>query len=195
MNKFAPQSLQSAGDFIARETKFGAMNYKPLDVVLHRGEGVYVWGRRNALDQPDLIQRFAEPRQGIGADLGDEIPSSVGGVDILHFREAAQRAGHLAGLLAFNRDAHHRADAAGLDFGGGADGETANGARGEHPGNAVLHRTPRGLELFRQRCRRLAGIGAQQCQELAIDLVHHIAIRFWQDARILANSSSLSAFC
>src|ERR1700743_1868927 len=43
MNKFAPQTLQSAGDFIARETKFGAMNYKPLDVVLRRGEGVYVW--------------------------------------------------------------------------------------------------------------------------------------------------------
>ena len=37
MNQFAPQKLQSAGDFIAREAEFGAMNYKPLDVVLRRG--------------------------------------------------------------------------------------------------------------------------------------------------------------
>src|SRR5712671_1218790 len=31
------------GDIIAREALYGAMNYKPLDVVLTRGEGVYVW--------------------------------------------------------------------------------------------------------------------------------------------------------
>src|SRR6478752_888951 len=30
-------------DFIAREARFGAKNYKPLDVVLARGEGVHVW--------------------------------------------------------------------------------------------------------------------------------------------------------
>lgn len=38
-----------AADFIAREARYGARNYKPLDVVLTRGEGVYVWdvdGRR-----------------------------------------------------------------------------------------------------------------------------------------------------
>ena len=36
-------------DFIAVETEYGAKNYKPLNVVLTRGEGVYVWdveGRR-----------------------------------------------------------------------------------------------------------------------------------------------------
>jgi ornithine--oxo-acid transaminase len=36
-------------DFIAAEAEYGAKNYKPLDVVLTRGEGVYVWdieGRR-----------------------------------------------------------------------------------------------------------------------------------------------------
>ncbi|MDB5409568.1 MAG: Ornithine/acetylornithine aminotransferase [Rhodospirillales bacterium] len=32
-----------AADFIARETHYGARNYQPLDVVLTRGEGVYVW--------------------------------------------------------------------------------------------------------------------------------------------------------
>lgn len=30
-------------DFIAREMQYGASNYKPLDVVLTRGKGVYVW--------------------------------------------------------------------------------------------------------------------------------------------------------
>jgi len=35
-------SLTSA-DFIAIEQELGARNYKPLDVVLTRGEGVYVW--------------------------------------------------------------------------------------------------------------------------------------------------------
>ena len=34
---------QSTADYIAREAQFGAKNYKPLDVVLSRGEGVYVW--------------------------------------------------------------------------------------------------------------------------------------------------------
>jgi len=38
-----------AASFIERETRYGARNYKPLDVVLTRGEGVWVWdvdGRR-----------------------------------------------------------------------------------------------------------------------------------------------------
>ncbi|CDZ32484.1 Hypothetical protein NGAL_HAMBI1145_12550 [Neorhizobium galegae bv. officinalis] len=30
-------------DFIAIEGRLGANNYKPLDVVLERGAGVYVW--------------------------------------------------------------------------------------------------------------------------------------------------------
>ena len=63
MNHFAPQTLQSAGDFIARETEFGAMNYKPLDVVLQRGEGVYVWdveGRRYL----DCLSAYSAVNQG-----------------------------------------------------------------------------------------------------------------------------------
>ena len=30
-------------DLIALEGRYGAKNYKPLDVVLTRGQGVYVW--------------------------------------------------------------------------------------------------------------------------------------------------------
>src|ERR1700744_2296549 len=63
MNKFAPQTLQSAGDFIARGTQFGAMNSKPLDVVLRRGEGVYVWdvdGRRYL----DCLSAYSAVNQG-----------------------------------------------------------------------------------------------------------------------------------
>ena len=36
-------------DLMALETEYGARNYKPLDVILTRGEGVHVWdvdGRR-----------------------------------------------------------------------------------------------------------------------------------------------------
>jgi ornithine--oxo-acid transaminase len=33
----------AAQDYIATETRLGAHNYKPLDVVLSRGEGVWVW--------------------------------------------------------------------------------------------------------------------------------------------------------
>ncbi len=32
-----------ATDYLALESEYGARNYKPLDVVLTRGEGVYVW--------------------------------------------------------------------------------------------------------------------------------------------------------
>lgn len=34
---------QQAADLIGTESRLGAHNYKPLDVVLARGEGVYVW--------------------------------------------------------------------------------------------------------------------------------------------------------
>ncbi len=39
----APRSYATPQDYIAAEKDYGASNYKPLDVVLSRGEGVYVW--------------------------------------------------------------------------------------------------------------------------------------------------------
>jgi len=42
MNDIALSRTRSA-DLIALEALYGAKNYKPLDVVLTRGEGVYVW--------------------------------------------------------------------------------------------------------------------------------------------------------
>jgi ornithine--oxo-acid transaminase len=30
-------------DYIRLENEYGAMNYRPLDVVLTRGEGIWVW--------------------------------------------------------------------------------------------------------------------------------------------------------
>ena len=39
----APRSYATPQDYIAAENDYGASNYKPLDVVLSRGEGVYVW--------------------------------------------------------------------------------------------------------------------------------------------------------
>ena len=39
----APRSYATPQDYIAAEKDYSASNYKPLDVVLSRGEGVYVW--------------------------------------------------------------------------------------------------------------------------------------------------------
>jgi len=63
MNRFTPIALPKAGEYIARETEFGARNYKPLDVVLTRGEGVYVWdvdGRRYL----DCLSAYSAVNQG-----------------------------------------------------------------------------------------------------------------------------------
>jgi ornithine--oxo-acid transaminase len=39
----SPSHPVSTAQFLALEERYGASNYKPLDVVLTRGEGVYVW--------------------------------------------------------------------------------------------------------------------------------------------------------
>jgi ornithine--oxo-acid transaminase len=60
MNHIAPQGT---AEIIARESAFGATNYKPLDVVLTRGEGVYVWdveGRRYL----DCLSAYSAVNQG-----------------------------------------------------------------------------------------------------------------------------------
>jgi ornithine--oxo-acid transaminase len=52
-----------AADLIALEARYGARNYKPLDVVLTRGEGVYVWdveGRRYL----DCLSAYSAVNQG-----------------------------------------------------------------------------------------------------------------------------------
>src|SRR5208337_2022608 len=50
-------------DFVSVETEYGAKNYKPLDVVLTRGEGVWVWdieGRRYL----DCLSAYSAVNQG-----------------------------------------------------------------------------------------------------------------------------------
>jgi ornithine--oxo-acid transaminase len=42
-NKAEKNMPHTTTDYIALEDKYGAKNYKPLDVVLSRGEGVWVW--------------------------------------------------------------------------------------------------------------------------------------------------------
>jgi ornithine--oxo-acid transaminase len=62
MNDIALQRSLSA-DLIALEARYGAKNYKPLDVVLTRGEGVYVWdveGRRYL----DCLSAYSAVNQG-----------------------------------------------------------------------------------------------------------------------------------
>ena len=53
----------SAADLIAIESELGAHNYKPLDVVLTRGEGVWVWdvdGKRYL----DCLSAYSAVNQG-----------------------------------------------------------------------------------------------------------------------------------
>lgn len=54
---------RSSADFIALEAAYGASNYKPLDVVLSRGQGVYVYdveGRRYL----DCLSSYSAVNQG-----------------------------------------------------------------------------------------------------------------------------------
>jgi len=56
-------SAHLAQDLIDLETRYGAKNYKPLDVVLTRGQGVYVWdveGRRYL----DCLSAYSAVNQG-----------------------------------------------------------------------------------------------------------------------------------
>jgi ornithine--oxo-acid transaminase len=43
MPALKPRRFTAAADFIETENVYGATNYKPLDVVLTRGEGIHVW--------------------------------------------------------------------------------------------------------------------------------------------------------
>jgi ornithine--oxo-acid transaminase len=57
------QAPSRAAALIELETEYGANNYKPLDVVLSRGEGVYVWdvdGRRYL----DCLSAYSAVNQG-----------------------------------------------------------------------------------------------------------------------------------
>jgi ornithine--oxo-acid transaminase len=50
-------------DFIATEARLGAHNYKPLDVVLSRGEGVFVWDT-NGNRYLDCLSAYSAVNQG-----------------------------------------------------------------------------------------------------------------------------------
>lgn len=55
--------IRTSADYIALEETYGASNYKPLDVVLTRGQGVYVWdveGRRYL----DCLSSYSAVNQG-----------------------------------------------------------------------------------------------------------------------------------
>jgi ornithine--oxo-acid transaminase len=63
MNDLALERRALTAGFIALEAEYGAKNYKPLDVVLTRGEGVHVWdveGRRYL----DCLSAYSAVNQG-----------------------------------------------------------------------------------------------------------------------------------
>jgi ornithine--oxo-acid transaminase len=55
--------VSATTDFLALEAEYGARNYKPLDVIITRGEGVYLWdveGRRYL----DCLSAYSAVNQG-----------------------------------------------------------------------------------------------------------------------------------
>jgi len=55
--------MHRAQEFIALENQYNAKNYKPLDVVLERGEGIWVWdveGNRYL----DFLSAYSAVNQG-----------------------------------------------------------------------------------------------------------------------------------
>ena len=40
-------NIKNSAEFIALENQYGAHNYHPLPVVLHKGEGIFVWDEGN----------------------------------------------------------------------------------------------------------------------------------------------------
>jgi ornithine--oxo-acid transaminase len=59
----SPAAPLATADFMALEALYGATNYKPLDVVLRRGQGVWVWdveGRRYL----DCLSAYSAVNQG-----------------------------------------------------------------------------------------------------------------------------------
>jgi hypothetical protein len=162
--------------------------------LVHAGEQQRGFGRRNAFDQADLVQRLAESGQRVGADLCHKVPATIGCMDLLHFGKAAQRADHPCGFFALNGDAHHRPHLAQFRFRRRPYREPPDGAAGEQPRDAVLNRAARNFELLGQAGGWLARIGAQQCQQSPVNFVHHIAIETWHNAKSLTYSSSLRTF-
>lgn len=58
-----PETPTTAADFIALEETYGAHNYHPLDIVLSRGEGIWVWdveGRKYM----DFLAAYSSVNQG-----------------------------------------------------------------------------------------------------------------------------------
>src|SRR5437867_10414205 len=45
------------------------------------------FGRRNAVDQADLVEGATEFAEVFGVELGDQVPAAVGGVDLVDLRE------------------------------------------------------------------------------------------------------------
>lgn len=58
-----PRSFSSPQDFIAAENEYGATNYKPLDVVISRGEGVWLYDV-NGARYLDCLAGYSAINQG-----------------------------------------------------------------------------------------------------------------------------------
>jgi len=109
---------------------------------------------RNSLDEPDALQGLIEGLEAFHAEFDNNVPATVGGVQRLNFRHAAQRFEHDGRVFAF--DCHHGDGANALRFGFWFEphGKTANHAVGGQPVDAVLHCSARDFEELGQGCHR-----------------------------------------
>jgi ornithine--oxo-acid transaminase len=65
MDAFVPDHFapHTTADYLALEAQYGATNYKPLDVVLTRGQGVWVWDVENR-KYLDCLSAYSAVNQG-----------------------------------------------------------------------------------------------------------------------------------
>src|SRR6516164_5671621 len=71
-------------------------------------------GIRNSPDEPDALQGLIEGLEAFHAEFDNNVPTAVGGVQRLNFRDAAQRFEHGGRVFAF--DCHHGDGANALRF-------------------------------------------------------------------------------
>jgi len=63
------------------------------------------FGIRNPLDESNALQRLIERFEAFHAEFDNNVPTAVGGVQCLNFRDAAQRFEHGGGMFAI--DCYH----------------------------------------------------------------------------------------
>jgi len=126
---------------------------------------------RDALRETDAFEQVRQLGHRSGAELGQHVPAAIGVVQGAHARLADQRGDHAAGLVAFDADAHPRADPVRLGIRPQVDGVASDHALVFKLAQTVGDGAAGSVQLRRERCDRHARVAAQQRDELPVEIV------------------------